>query len=140
MVRASKRKLYFFEFQARRQKALPKLDEKAKELLALERYLGELDNSQIAFAVRQREMKTLDEAVTVTFEIQSYLRPGCETRGECVSGYKGCRDPEHCRHIVHWKRPGQSVRQKVNVSAVTEDAGTQSIAATSSTEAARTRL
>eukprot|EP00731_Ephydatia_muelleri_P003189 Em0001g3189a len=67
----SKRKLYFVEFQARRrkrdeswsdfadelrvlaEKALPELDEKAKELLALERYL-----------------------VTATLEIQSYLRPG----------------------------------------------------------------
>ena len=58
------------------EKALPELDEKAKELLALERYLGELDNPQVAFAVRQRELKTVDEAVTATLEIQSYLRPG----------------------------------------------------------------
>ena len=86
--------MYFVEFQARRrkrdeswsdfadelrvlaEKALPELDEKAKELLALERYLGELDNPQVAFAVRQREPKTVDEAVTATLEIQSYLRPG----------------------------------------------------------------
>ena len=90
----SKRKLYFVEFQARRrkrdeswgdfadelrvlaEKALPELDDKAKELLALERYLGELDNPQVAFAVRQREPKTVDKAVTATLEIQSYLRPG----------------------------------------------------------------
>ena len=90
----SKQKLYFVEFQARRrkrdeswsdfadelrvlvEKALPELDEKAKVLLALERYLGELDNPQVAFAVRQREPKTVDEAVTATLEIQSYLRPG----------------------------------------------------------------
>ena len=86
--------MYFVEFQARRRKrdeswgdftdelrvlaemALPELDDKAKELLALERYLGELDNSQVAFAVRQQEPKTVDEAVTATLEIQSYLRPG----------------------------------------------------------------
>ena len=90
----SKRKLYFVEFQARRrkrdeswsdfadelrvlaEKALPELDEKAKEWLALERYLGKLDNPQVAFAVRQREPKTVDEAVTATLEIQSYLCPG----------------------------------------------------------------
>eukprot|EP00731_Ephydatia_muelleri_P018416 Em0011g456a len=90
----SKRKLYFVEFQARRrkrdeswsdfadelrvlaEKALPELDQKAKELLALEIYLGELDYPQVAFAVRQREPKTIDEAVTATLEIQSYLRPG----------------------------------------------------------------
>ena len=58
------------------EKALPELDDKAKELLALERYLGELDNPQVAFTVRQREPKTVDEAVTATLEIQSYLRPG----------------------------------------------------------------
>ena len=115
----SKRKLYFVEFQARRrkrdeswsdfadelrvlaEKALPELDEKAKELLALERYLGELDNPQVAFAVRQREPKTVDEAVTATLEIQSYLRPG--------------------------------LRQEMTASAVAEEGGTQSIAATSST-------
>ena len=90
----SKRKLYFVEFQARirkrdeswgdfadelrvlAEKALPELDDKAKELLALERYLGELDNPQVAFAVRQRKPKTVDEAVTATLERQSYLRPG----------------------------------------------------------------
>ena len=55
---------------------LPDLDDKAKELLALERYLGELDNPQVALAVQQREPKTGDEAVTLTLEIQSYLRPG----------------------------------------------------------------
>ena len=49
---------------------------KAKELLALERYLGELDNPKVAFAVRQREPKTVDEAVTAMLEIQSYLHPG----------------------------------------------------------------
>ena len=31
---------------------------------------------QVAFAVRQREPKTVDEAVTATLEIPSYLRPG----------------------------------------------------------------
>eukprot|EP00731_Ephydatia_muelleri_P038117 Em0659g1a len=64
------------ELRVLAEKALPELDEKAKELLALERYLGELDNPQVAFAVRQREPKTVDEAVTATLEIQSYLRPG----------------------------------------------------------------
>ena len=77
----SKRKLYLVEFQTRRRrhseqwndfgdklrvladKAFPELDDKAKELLSLQRYLSELDNPKIAFAVRQRQPKTLDEAV-----------------------------------------------------------------------------
>ena len=82
----SKRKLYLVEFQTRRRrpseqwndvdfgdelrvladKAFPELDDKAKELLSLERYLGELDNPQIAFTVWQKQPKTLDEAVMCT--------------------------------------------------------------------------
>ena len=88
----SKRKLYLVEFQTRRRrpteqwndfgdelrvladKAFPELDDKAKELLSLERYLGELDNPQIAFTVRQKQPKTLDEAVMCTLETEIYLR------------------------------------------------------------------
>ena len=64
------------ELRVLAEKALPELDDKAKELLALERYLGELDKSQVAFTVRQREPKTVDEAVPATLEIRSYLHPG----------------------------------------------------------------
>ena len=42
--------------------------------LSLERYLGELDNPQIAFNVRQKQPKTLDEAVMCTLETEIYLR------------------------------------------------------------------
>lgn len=46
-----------------------------KELLALKRYLGEFDNTQVAFEVRQREPKTINKAVTAILEIESYLHP-----------------------------------------------------------------
>ena len=55
-------------------KAFPELDVKTKELLLLERYLDELDNPQIAFTVRQKQPKTLDEAVMCTLETEIYLR------------------------------------------------------------------
>ena len=129
----SKRKLYFVEFQARRrkrdeswsdfadelrvlaEKALPELDEKAKELLALERYLGELDNPQVAFAVRQREPKTVDEAVTATLEIQSYLRPGVRQEVNAA--------PEYCCYVVNQQRPGHGLRNAENIVSTAGEAG-----------------
>ena len=64
-------------------KAFPAIDEKAKDLLSLERYLSELDNPKVAFAVRQRQPKTLDNAVSCTMEIESYLHQ--ETKGTKIS-------------------------------------------------------
>ena len=56
-------------------KAYPDLEEKARECLALNHYLGQIDNPQIAFSVRQRQPKTLVEAVSGTIEMESYLQP-----------------------------------------------------------------
>ena len=56
-------------------KAYPDLEEMARECLALNHYLGQLDNPQIAFSVRQRQPKTLVEAVSGTIEMESYLQP-----------------------------------------------------------------
>eukprot|EP00731_Ephydatia_muelleri_P000931 Em0001g931a len=64
-------------------KAFPAIDEKAKDLLSLERYLSELDNPKVAFAVRQRQPKTLDDAVSCTMEMESYLHQ--ETKGSKIS-------------------------------------------------------
>lgn len=87
----SKRQLYAAEFHSRGRrsaeqcgdftdalrsladKAFPALGEDAKALLALDRYLGELDDSKVAFAVRQGRPKTLEEAVASTLEMESYL-------------------------------------------------------------------
>ncbi len=89
----SKRELYAAEFQARRRrrdeswgdfaddlrrlsdKAFPDLEEKAREKLALDRYLSEVGNPQVAFAVRQQRPKNLDDAVAHTLEMESYLVP-----------------------------------------------------------------
>ena len=54
-------------------KAFPKLQDDAKEQLALTQYLGQLDNIQISFGVKQKRPKTLDEAVSATLELESYL-------------------------------------------------------------------
>ena len=54
-------------------KAFPKLQDDAKEQLALTQYLGQLDNIQISFGVKQKCPKTLHEAVSATLEFESYL-------------------------------------------------------------------
>ena len=97
----SKHSLYFVEFQARGRKkeetwsdfadelrvladkALPEIE---KELLTIERFLGELTNPQVAFAVRQRQPKTLVDAVACTLETESYLLRGAkDTRVSAVT-------------------------------------------------------
>ena len=47
-------------------KSFPDLPEEAKEQLSLQKYLEQLDQPQVAFAVKQRVPKSLDEAVTAT--------------------------------------------------------------------------
>ena len=54
------------------QKGYPDLEDKAKEQLALNVFLSLIDNSQVAFAVRQRRPATLDTAVSATLEIECY--------------------------------------------------------------------
>ena len=56
-------------------KAYPELQDEAREILALNKYLSLLDNLQVAFGVRQRNPETLDAAVSATLELESYLSP-----------------------------------------------------------------
>ena len=54
-------------------KAYPSLDDEARQQLALQWYLSQLDNEQIAFGVKQRKPKTIEAAVGATIELESYL-------------------------------------------------------------------
>ena len=54
-------------------KAYPDLSDAAKETLALNAYLAQLDNPQVAFGVKQKTPVDLDAAVTATMELESYL-------------------------------------------------------------------
>ena len=54
-------------------KAYPSLDSEARQQLALQCYLSQLDNEQVAFGVKQRKSKTIDAAVGATLELESYL-------------------------------------------------------------------
>ena len=90
----SKRELYAVELNTRRKrkaegwadfaedlrrltdKAYPDLQEEARERLALNSYLSQLSDPQVSFSVRQRQPKSVDEAVTATLEMESYSRTG----------------------------------------------------------------
>jgi len=41
-------------------KAYPSLDDAAQQQLALQRYLSQLENEQVAFNVRQRKPRTIE--------------------------------------------------------------------------------
>ena len=49
------------------------LEDDARQQLALQRYLSQLCNDQVAFGVKQRKPKTIEAAVGATFELESYL-------------------------------------------------------------------
>ena len=86
--RESRKDLYLAEFQTRVKrrteswredlrtlvdKAYPSLDDDARQQLALQRYLSQLDNEQVAFGVKQRKPKTIEAAVGAPLELESYL-------------------------------------------------------------------
>ena len=54
-------------------KAFPHLQAEAREQMALTHYLGQIDNTQLAFSVKQQKPATLDSAVSSTLEMESYL-------------------------------------------------------------------
>ena len=51
-------------------KAYPEL---AEEHFALSQYLAQLSYPQVAFSVKKAKPKTVDEAICLTFEMESYL-------------------------------------------------------------------
>ena len=71
-------------------------------------YLTQLDNSQVAFGVKQKALQMLDEAVAATLELESYLTPKMvvarvemeapedeQTAIGAVSNHKSERDKSH---------------------------------------------
>ncbi len=56
-------------------KAYPELVDAAKEQFALNQYFTQLNNPQVAFAVKQTKPTTIDEAVRATLEMESYSKP-----------------------------------------------------------------
>ena len=54
-------------------RAYPTLQDEARERLSINAYLQQLSHAQVVFSVKQKQPKTLDEAVAATLEMESYL-------------------------------------------------------------------
>ena len=54
-------------------KAYPDLEEKARERLALNQFLAQIENAQVAFGMKQKQPTNVEEAVVATIELESYL-------------------------------------------------------------------
>ena len=63
------------DFRLLADKVFPDLEDGARERLALNAYMAQLEQPQVAFGVKQRTPDTLDAAVTATLELESYLTP-----------------------------------------------------------------
>ena len=63
----------------------PTLEAKGREQLAPNHFLGQLENPQVAFSVKQKRPKTLEEAVTATLEMESYLGPKAAGTAELLA-------------------------------------------------------
>ena len=88
-------------------KAYRDLEEKARERLALNQFLAQIENAQVAFSVKQKRPSNIEEAVVATIETESYLgtagKPlkvsaACVTRPRCT--YKPCRPSRSCRSCL----------------------------------------
>ena len=66
-------------------KAYPALQYQAKEQFALSRYLDQLEPAEVAFGVKQRRPKTINEAVSSTIELESYLMKPAHRNSSSVS-------------------------------------------------------
>ena len=55
-------------------KAFPNLSEDARERLAVDRFLSQVEDPQLSFSVRQKQPATIDDTVTITMELQSHLK------------------------------------------------------------------
>ena len=102
---SSKRELYLTELMGRKklrsedwatfaedlkqlvERMYPDLQEDAREQLALTHYLGQQENQQLAFSMKQRRPKIVDETVSATLEMESYLLPKGSRVAQVAEGY-----------------------------------------------------
>ena len=61
--------------------AYPELVEAAREQLAVNQYLQQLEHPQVAFSVKQKWPAKLDEAVSTTLEMEAYPSFGANAGG-----------------------------------------------------------
>ena len=98
----SRRELYVAELQTRTKRAnedwasfgdalrtlsdraYPDLEDKARERLALNQYLSQIENPQVGFGVKQKRPNSVEEAVAATIELESYLSAPGRSAYHCV--------------------------------------------------------
>ena len=78
------------------------MEEAARERLAVNQYLQQLEHLQVAFSVKQKQPAKLDEAVSATLEMEAYsMKTGRmiasvqgedEAEGESTVAVVGARD------------------------------------------------
>ena len=81
------------------EKAYPSLQTEAQELLALNHFLGQVDDPQLSFAVRQRAPAMLDAAVAALLELETYLQPP-KVPLPVAPVTKESEDPEECKPVA----------------------------------------
>ena len=108
----SKRELHNVEFQTRRKdkkegwadfaedlrtladKAYPDLPVEARDRLSLNRYLDQIEDTQMNFGVKQSRPTNLDEAVTTTLQLESYRYPTSMKVSQVTSDERHSTQPE----------------------------------------------
>eukprot|EP00731_Ephydatia_muelleri_P022408 Em0014g999a len=71
----------------------PDLEDNAKEQLALNHFVSQIENGQVAFSVRQKRPKTVDEAVCATLEMEAYVCIDAKTISSVVEVEDVTTDP-----------------------------------------------
>ena len=64
-------------------KAYPELAENARERLALNQFLEQIENPQVAFSVKQKRPRNVEESAAAVIELESYL--GSSAKPNAVS-------------------------------------------------------
>lgn len=76
-------------------KAYPDFQDNAKEQLALNHFINQIENIQVAFSVKQRRPKNLDEVVSATLEMESYL----SARTVSMTDFKSSEEEDHSKIV-----------------------------------------
>ena len=90
------------------EKAYPSRQPEAQELLALNQFLNQIEEQQLAFAVRQRSPATVDAAVAAVLELETYLR-----RPRIVLPVKEDRDGGSAVAAVSRQPPREDLMEKI---------------------------
>lgn len=83
-------------------KAYPELQVEARERLAIDQYLWQLEHPQMAFSFRQKKPERLDDVVSATLEMEIYILGGTSGRAVSLSCQARRRNP-CCSCNCNWQ-------------------------------------